>query len=89
MTPDWESVYKLFYEDYTNRTPFTINSLTDIYRIFGFKVIEVKKFRQLPILWKHPPLTIFSKLLRHFPRSNIKSIKFSKEIMLLGVGSKK
>ena len=89
ITPDWGSVYKIFYEDYTHRTPFTIDSLKDIYRIFGFKVIEVKKFRQLPILWKHPSLTIFSKILRHFPRSNIKSIKFSKEIMLLGVGEKK
>lgn len=89
MTPDWGSVYKIFYEDYTHRTPFTIDSLKDIYRIFGFKVIEVTKFRQLPILWKHPSLTIFSKILRHFPRSNIKSIKFSKEIMLLGVGEKK
>lgn len=88
MTPDWESIYKIFYEDYTHRTPFTLNSLKDIYQIFGFKVVEVKKFRQLPILWKHPSLTIFSKILRYFPKSNIKSIKFSKEIMLLGVGEK-
>jgi len=88
MTPDWESVYKIFYEDYTHRTPFTTDSLKDTYRIFGFKVIEVKKFRQLPILWKHPWLTIFSKIVSHFPRSNAKFIKFSKELMLLGVGEK-
>ena len=88
MTPDWESNYKIFYEDYTHKTPFTIDSLRDIYQIFGFKVIEVKKFRQLPILWKHPSLIIFSKMLYYFPKTNIKFIKYSKEIMLIGVGEK-
>jgi len=88
MTPDWKSVYDIFYEDYTHKTPFTLDSLKDIYLIFGFKVIEAKKFRQLPILWKHPGLTIFSKIASHFPKSNAKFIKFSKEIMLLGVGEK-
>lgn len=88
LTPDWESIYKIFYEDYTHKTPFIISSLKDIYQIFGFKVIEVKKFRQLPILWKHPSLIIFSKMLYYFPKSNIKLIKYSKEIMLLGVGEK-
>ncbi len=88
MTPDWESVYKIFYEDYTHRTPFTKESLYDIHRIFGFKKVEVKKFRQLPILWKYPWLNIFSKILSYLPKSEIKFIKFSKEIMLLSWAEK-
>jgi len=89
MTPDWESVYKIFYEDYTHRTPFTKESSHDIHQIFGFKEVQVRKFKQLPVLWKYPWLNIFSKILYYFPKSNIKFIKFSKEIMLLAYGKKK
>ncbi len=88
MTPDWESIYKIFYEDYTHKTPFTENSLRDIHQIFGFKTVEVKKFRQLPVLWKYPFLNIFAKIAYYLPRSNIKFIRFSKEIMLLSCAEK-
>ena len=88
MTPDWESVYKTFYEDYTHRTPFTKESLYDIHQIFGFNKVWVKKFRQLPVLWKYPWLNIFSKMSYYFPKSDIKFIKFSKEIMLLSWAEK-
>ena len=88
MTPDWESVYKIFYEDYTHRTPFTKESLYDIQRVIGFKEIQVRKFRQLPILWKYPWLNIISKIMSYFPESNIKFIKFSKRIMLLSWAEK-
>jgi SAM-dependent methyltransferase len=88
LTPDWESNYKMFYGDYTHKTPFTIDSLGDINSIFGFNIIEVKKFRQLPVLWKYPALIFFSKVLYYLPKSNIKYIKYSKEIMLLSVGEK-
>lgn len=88
MTPDWESVYKIFYEDYTHRTPFTKESLYDIHQIFGFKKVQVRKFKQLPILWKYPFLNIFSKILYYLPKSEIKFIKFSKEIMLLSWAEK-
>ena len=89
MTPDWESVYRTFYEDYTHRMPFTLNSLKNIYAIFGFGKIRVCKFRQLPILWKFPVLNVFSKIIALvFPRSKIKAIRFSKEVMLLGIAEK-
>lgn len=88
MTPDWESVYRTFYEDYTHRTPFTVDSLRDIHQIFGFTKVGVRKFRQLPILWKYPWLNIISKVLYYFPKSNIKFIRFSKEIMLLSWAEK-
>jgi len=89
MTPDWESVYKTFYEDHTHRTPFTVTSLTNLYNISDFGQIRVVKFRQLPLLWKFPALNIFARIIAFtFPRSKIKAIRFSKEVMLLGIAEK-
>lgn len=88
MTPDWESVHKIFYEDYTHKTPFTRQSLQDIHRITGFNNIRVKKFKQLPVLWKHPWLNFYSRIISLLPESNIKFVKFSKRIMLLSWAEK-
>lgn len=87
MCPDWKYNYKIYYEDYTHRTPFTDISLRDIKLIHGFERISVLKFRQLPILWKLKFLILFSELTRIFSPNALKKfkwVKFSKEIMLLG-----
>ena len=86
LTPDWEEVYRTFYEDYTHRTPFTVTSLTDIMTMFEFKDIEVVKFRQLPLVWKFPALKVFCPILSFFYPwlKSQKAVRFSKEIMLLG-----
>jgi ubiquinone/menaquinone biosynthesis C-methylase UbiE len=87
MVPDWEAVYKTFYEDYTHRTPFTVNSLKDIFLINGFDNVKAEKFRQLPFLWTSPYLRPFCSLVAYIaPRSlrpYSKLIRFSQEIMLL------
>lgn len=87
MVPDWEAVYKTFYEDYTHRTPFTMNSLKDIFLINGFDNVKVEKFRQLPFLWSMPWMGLFCSLVALIaPRSlrpYSKLIRFSQEIMLL------
>lgn len=92
MVPDWESVYKTFYEDYTHRTPFTVNSLKDIFLIHGFDDVKVEKFRQLPFLWSLPWLRPFCSLMALIaPRSlrpYSKLIRFSQEIMLLSTAVK-
>ena len=93
LTPDWEIIYKEFYDDYTHRTPFTINSLKEIYLINGFKNVEIKKFKQLPLLWNNNfLLKILSELTRYFIPIGLKKkskwIRFSKEIMLIGYGEK-
>lgn len=92
MVPDWESVYKTFYEDYTHRTPFTINSLKDIFSINGFDDVKVEKFRQLPFLWAMPwlrPFTAFVSLIApRVLRPYSKLVKFSQEIMLLSTAVK-
>ncbi len=87
MVPDWEAVYKTFYEDYTHRTPFTLVSLRDIFIINGFDDVKVEKFRQLPFLWAMPWLKPFSMLVALITPKALSSysklVRFSKEIMLL------
>lgn len=87
MVPDWETVYKTFYEDYTHRTPFTANSLRDIFLIHGFDDVKVEKFKQLPFLWTLPFLNPFCSFVAfiapRFLRSRSKLVRFSQEIMLL------
>ncbi len=92
MVPDWESIYKTFYEDYTHRTPFTVNSLKDILLINGFDDVKVEKFRQLPFLWSFPYLQPFCSVVSFIAprslRSHSKLVRFSQEIMLLSTAVK-
>ena len=97
LTPDWEFIYKSFYEDFTHRTPFTSTSLRDIHLITNFKNVKVLKFKQLPILWNKNKFYyiffyFFSFLTRIIVpeklRMKNKWIRFSKEIMLLSIANK-
>ena len=93
LTPDWETIYETFFEDFTHRTPFTKKSLEDINELSGFKNISVEKFLQLPLLWKNNYfLKLLSKLTKHFvPNYFIKKskwVRFSKEVMLLSYSEK-
>ena len=92
LTPEWNYIYKSFYDDYTHRTPFTKKSLEDIHHVAGFKNVEVQSFKQLPILWSdnfiiRNTFSVLSELTRllvpeKFRMTN-KWFRFSKELMLL------
>ena len=93
LTPDWDVNYRMFYCDYTHRTPFTAESLRDLLLIYQFTDVSVERFRQLPVVWKHPkvflPLTEFTRWTS--PRAlkrHSKWVRFSKEIMLLASATK-
>ncbi len=97
MTPDWTYVFDHFYDDYTHKKPFTLNSLREIHEASSFKNIKVSRFKQLPILWEENiflkyPLNILSELTRIFSPSYLKKkskwIRFSKEIMLISEAEK-
>ena len=91
LTPDWAANYKMFYEDFTHRQPFSVPSLRDIYRIYAFDDVKVERFRQLPILWRYPYLLPCSWMAAWFPRWTGRFstfIRFSQELMLLGTGRK-
>lgn len=92
MVPDWEYNYRIYYEDYTHRTPFTLTSLRDIKIIHGFADVRVERFRQLPFLWRRPWLGPLCGLLAwvtpSWARHHSKLIRFSKEVMLLATAVK-
>ena len=93
LTPDWKTVYKMFYEDFTHRTPFTLESLRDIHAITGFKNIQSEQFLQLPILWNKNKFLLFFSILTKYLVPNyfikkFKWVRFSKEPMLLSYAEK-
>lgn len=90
LVPDWESCYKIYFDDYTHRTPFTKIGLEDILKIYSFNDVNVYKFRQLPLLWKYPVLNILSKIISPFVpiRTKNKYLRWSKELMLVSYGRK-
>lgn len=92
MTPDWISQMKIFFNDYTHRQPYTVTAVKDILDIFKFKDTSSELFYQLPILWRLPILKIASCVLKLFvpvtTKSNIKFVRWSLELMILGTGVK-
>ncbi len=87
LTPHWKFMFKYFYEDYSHRTPFTIESLNYIQKVAGFEKIETSNFRQLPILWRFNFLIMLAELTRiffpEFLSKHFKWVRFSKEVMLI------
>lgn len=93
LCPDWEFNYRIYFEDYTHRTPFMQSSLRDIQLIHGFENVQVERFRQLPVLWGAGGLLLpFAELTRllipGFLKPYSKWVRFSKEIMLLSSATK-
>lgn len=92
MTPDWQSQRCIFYDDYTHVHPYTKLGIEDLLKIYNFKEVKSEIFYQLPVLWKHPWLKIFSKFLQFSgPVKKIhknKFIRWSRELMILGSGFK-
>ena len=91
LVPDWESNYKIYFDDFTHRTPFTKVALLDAYQMYGFENVQVFKFRQLPILWRYPILNYVSMFIAPFVpvRTKTKFFRWSRELMLVGIGRKK
>jgi len=90
LVPDWESNYKIYFDDYTHIRPYTIISLRDAYKVAGFKNISVGKLRQLPLNWKYPVLNVVSFLVAPFVpiRAKNKFLRWSRELMIIGHGYK-
>ena len=91
LVPDWESNYKIYFDDFTHRTPFTNIALEDAYKMYGFSEVNVFKFRQLPIVWRYPKLNYFCAAISPLisVRTKNKFFRWSRELMLVGVGVKK
>lgn len=90
LTPDWESNQKIFYDDLTHIKPFTKVSMQQLLEYGNFIDIEVKTFRQLPITWNSKVFDALAALTSYFskPRAKNKWMRWSKELMIIGVGRK-
>ena len=91
MTPSWRHNFKMFFDDFSHRTPFTLNSLREIHQYAGFSQVEAHYFIQLPKVWRSKFLEVLSRFLgRLIPDSAkvSKTLRFSREVMLLGHGIK-
>ena len=101
MTPSWAHTYwGPFYIDHTHVTPFTAPSLADALNVTGFDSVDVSHFYQLPLLWRCPwmepivhvvaalPLPYRPYQSAPWPDGLNKLVRFSKEVMLLGVATK-
>ena len=94
LCPAWEYNFRIYFEDYSHRTPFMLESLRDIQIIHGFDEVKVEFFRQLPSTWHKMsvvaiPLAEISRLLSpNILKKRSKWVRFSKEIMLLASSRK-
>jgi ubiquinone/menaquinone biosynthesis C-methylase UbiE len=92
MVPDWKTQCRIFFNDPTHVHPYTKASVEKLLIMQGYAHIFVEYFHQLPVLWKHPELTVFVKLLGLMgPVKKIhrnKFVRFSRELMILGTGIK-
>jgi len=90
LVPDWESNYKIYFDDFTHRTPFTVVSLRDILLMCDLQRVSVQKFRQLPIVWRYPALNYFCAAISPFVpvRTKNKFLRWSRELMLVGAAYK-
>lgn len=94
LCPAWEYNYRIYFEDYSHRTPFMLESLRDIQIIHGFEEVQVEFFRQLPSTWQGMaavaiPLAEITRLLSPtLLKKHSKWVRFSKEIMLLASSRK-
>ena len=48
LAPSWEHNYKIYFEDYTHRTPFMKSALNDILLIHGFDEVNVSFLNSYP-----------------------------------------
>ena len=98
MVPDWGSQHKTFFDDYTHVKSWTRKGLQNALRMHGFSDVKCQYFRQLPLLWKYPWMSIFCRIISILPESfkwknkeetiHRKWVRFSKEKMLLASGTK-
>lgn len=95
LCPSWEYNYRIYFEDYSHRTPFMLESLRDIQLIHGFEDVDVEFFYQLPSTWSGTSAWA-AKFLAVLTRSATPSflkgfskwVRFSQEVMLLSSSRK-
>lgn len=93
LVPDWQTQMYIFYDDYSHVQPYTRRGIEDTLKIFGFEDVSAEIFYQLPIVWKYPEMKIVCSFLQFIggpvkKLSKNKFYRFSRELMILGIGRK-
>lgn len=92
MCPAWDHNFRIYFEDFTHRTPFMKCSLHDFHILVGFQDVQTEFFKQLPFCWNNSLGYLLTEFIRFLPlgflKKRSKLIKFSKETMILSVGIK-
>ena len=92
MCPAWDHNYRIYFEDFTHRTPFMKCSLHDFHILIGLQKVETEFFKQLPFCWNNLAGYLITECIRLLPlgflKQKSKLIKFSKETMILSTGVK-
>jgi 2-polyprenyl-3-methyl-5-hydroxy-6-metoxy-1,4-benzoquinol methylase len=92
LVPDWETQYIIFYEDPTHIHPYTVKSVERLLKMCEFGNVKTEKFVQLPSVWHNSFMRGVSNIVRLAgPVKKIhknKFIRFSRELMILGSGTK-
>ena len=94
ICPSWEHNYRIYFEDYSHRTPFMLSSLRDIQIINGFDDVDVEFFYQLPSTWGRGKVLAQAVayatrcLVPTIIKRHSKWVRFSKEVMLLSSSRK-
>jgi len=96
--PDWGTQGHMYWDDYTHVKPWTRKGLQNAMKMHGYKDVRALLWRQLPALWTNPSLEILADIIALAPVSwkwkdkeesqHNEWIRFSKEKMLLGLGTK-
>jgi SAM-dependent methyltransferase len=90
LVPDWETNWRIYFDDFSHRSPFSRNGLEDFLKIHEFEDVRVESFYQLPVNWKFPILNYLSAILAPFAprRTKFKYLFFSRYTLLLSSARK-
>ncbi len=90
LTPDWASNMKEFYQIFTHVTPYTVSSMQQCLKMYGFENVMARTIMQLPSTWHSTAIERFARMVAclRLPRSWGKLARWSQERLLVGVGYK-
>ena len=90
LTPDWESNHRIFFDDVTHVTPFSTVTMQQLLELTGFENVISYRFRQLPVTWRYPAMNAACAAIAPLvpSRTTRKFLRWSRELMVCGVGVK-
>ena len=90
LTPEAKDIR--FFDSFTHRTPFGLNSIRELLVLCDFERVRIERFLQVPVLWRFPWLKCLFRFIamitQPFKFFKQKFIVHSRGYMLLATGRK-